>query len=123
MHRSRPSQVVQVYLVLVHYNTLVGFDLLMWSLTIDAGIIFRAQVQDTLSGVTSNPTILDMTYSGQGASRWKRLFKVRTADLQDFDHGSTAVTLPSKEFAVEVQQALIDTNVHRFALFLAPGVP
>jgi hypothetical protein len=96
----------------------------MWSLTIAAGIIFRAQLQDTLSDVTYNPTILDITSSGQGASRWIQLcFKVRTADLHDFDLGSTVVAFPSKEFAVDVQQALIETKVHRFALFLAPGVP
>jgi hypothetical protein len=96
----------------------------MWSLTIAAGIIFRAQLQDTFSRVTYDPTILDITSSGQGASRWRQLsFKVRTADLQDFDLGSTFVAFPSKKFAVDVQQALIETKVHRFAIFLAPGVP
>jgi hypothetical protein len=91
---------------------------------IATGTTFRAQLQDTLSGVTYDPTILDITSSGQGASRWKQLcFKVRTADLQDFDHGSTIVAFPSKEFVNEVQQALIDTKVYRFALFLTPGVP
>jgi hypothetical protein len=93
----------------------------MWSLTIAAGIIYRAQLQDTFSGVTYDPTILDITSSGQGASRWKQLcLKVRTADFQDFDLGSTVVTFPSKEFAVDVQQALIETKVHRLALFWHP---
>jgi hypothetical protein len=96
----------------------------MWSLTIVAGIIFRTQFQDTLSDVVYNPTILDITSSGQGTSRWKWLcFKVYTANLQDFDLRSSVVAFPSKEYTVEVQQTLIDTKVHRFVLFLAPGVP
>jgi hypothetical protein len=96
----------------------------MWSLTIIGALLQRAHLQDCVAGLPGDDTISDVTSSGFGTSRWKRLnFKSHPASLQDVDCTSTVIAFHSASYAVELQQALVAQRVRRFAIFFAPGVP
>jgi hypothetical protein len=101
-----------------------SFEPPKFAITIVANFLVRAQLKDAIAGITAEEVVSDITSSGHGASRWRSYgFKNRTCRLDSIGPTSTVVAFPSPSYATDVQTALVNKAVRRFALFLSPDAP